>query len=112
MLLARLANWLTNQDRVTGIPGPLVMDYGRRSVTSFVLALGLGLVVAGYTAATAYLFGKVINQAYVDRNFPAVATLAIVVIALFATKGVSLKASLPGYEIVEQSAGYVHWVVR
>ena len=44
-------------------------------------------VAAGCTAASAWLIGDVINQAYVNRSLSGIVTLGIITIALFATKG-------------------------
>ena len=41
------------------------------------------------TAASAYLIGTVINEAYINRNFPGIVLLGGVTIALFATKGLA-----------------------
>jgi subfamily B ATP-binding cassette protein MsbA len=51
------------------------------------VAFMLMAVTAGCTAASAYLLGSVINQAYVDRNFAGVVTLAVVIAVLFTVKG-------------------------
>ena len=53
------------------------------------VAFALMAVTAGCTAASAYLLGSVINQAYVDRNFAGVVTLAAVIVVLFTVKGVA-----------------------
>jgi len=51
------------------------------------VAFVLMAIAAACTAASAYLLGSVINQAYVDRNFAGVVTLAVVIAVLFALKG-------------------------
>jgi ATP-binding cassette, subfamily B, bacterial MsbA len=53
------------------------------------VAFALMAVAAGCTAASAYLLGNVINEAYVDRNFSGLVALAAVIVVLFAIKGVA-----------------------
>jgi len=44
---------------------------------------------AGCTAASAYLIGDVINQAYVNRSLPGIITLGVATVVLFAVKGLA-----------------------
>jgi ATP-binding cassette, subfamily B, bacterial MsbA len=44
-------------------------------------------LAAGATSISAYLFGNMINEAYVNRNFSAIVVLAIIVVVLFSIKG-------------------------
>ena len=46
-------------------------------------------VAAGCTALSAYLIGNVINEAYVNQNFPGIVILGGVTVALFTTKGLA-----------------------
>src|SRR6266700_3285010 len=46
------------------------------------VAFALMAIAAGCTAASAYLLGNVINEAYVDRNFPGIVALAAVIVVL------------------------------
>ena len=55
-----------------------------RRYLAAVVMMGL---TAGATALSAYLFGTVINEAYVNRNMPGIVGLGLAVIALFAVKG-------------------------
>jgi ATP-binding cassette, subfamily B, bacterial MsbA len=57
--------------------------YWRRYLTAFALMA----VSAGATAASAYILGQVINQAYVAKNVPGIALLSAVTVALFIVKG-------------------------
>jgi ATP-binding cassette subfamily B protein len=50
-------------------------------------AFALMAIAAGCTSLSAYLFGNMINEAYVHRNFAGIVTLAAIVVALFSTKG-------------------------
>src|SRR6478736_4456130 len=67
----------------------LVMEQGvvywRRYLTAFVL---MG-VAAGATAASAYVLGQVINQAYIDKNVLGIAILSGVTVLLPFAKGVA-----------------------
>jgi ATP-binding cassette, subfamily B, bacterial MsbA len=44
-------------------------------------------IMAGCTAASAYLLGSAINQAYVSRSFAGVAVIAVLIVVLSAIKG-------------------------
>lgn len=59
----------------------------------YALAFSLLGVTAATTAASAYILGRVINQAYVDRNFTGVAVLAGVIALLFTLKGLATYSS-------------------
>ena len=55
----------------------------------YLLAFALMAVAAGATAGSAYILGQVINQAYIDKNVPAIARLSGVVVLLLFIKGVA-----------------------
>src|SRR3954464_14254277 len=55
----------------------------------YVMAFVLMGVAAACTAATAYLLGDVVNQAYVHKNFHALVWVGIGAFGLFALKGIS-----------------------
>ena len=59
------------------------LAHWRRYAVAFVLMA----MVAGCTAASAYLLGSAINKAYVDRSFIDVAAIAAVIVVLSAVKG-------------------------
>ena len=59
--------------------------YWRRYLFVFVL-MAIG---SAASAGTAYLFGKVINEAYVYRNVEGIMTLSAIVIGLFTAKGIA-----------------------
>src|SRR5215471_9056931 len=59
--------------------------FWRRYLVAFIL---MGISAAA-TAAATYLLGQVINEAYVARNVPGIATLSGVTVILFIVKGVS-----------------------
>ena len=61
------------------------LAHWRRYAGAFVLMA----VAAGCTAASAWLIGDVINQAYVNRSLSGIVTLGIITVALFATKGLA-----------------------
>lgn len=87
--MARFSFDLSNPNSSLAVIRRLVMEqavqYWRRYAVAFIL---LG-IVAGSTAATAYLFGQVINKAYIDRDFWAIVGLASLTVALFIAKGAS-----------------------
>ena len=53
----------------------------------YLAAIVLMAVAAGATALPAYLFGTVINEAYTNRNMPAIYTIGVAIFALFVVKG-------------------------
>ena len=61
------------------------INYWRRYLLVFVL-MAIG---AGAGAGVAYLFGKVINQAYVYRSISGIMMLSAIIIALFTAKGIA-----------------------
>jgi ATP-binding cassette, subfamily B, bacterial MsbA len=65
----------------------LLTEHGLGHWRLYSIALVLMAIAAGATAATAYLLGSVINEAYVNRSFPGVVALAATIIVLFAVKG-------------------------
>ncbi len=50
-------------------------------------AFALMALAAGCTSISAYLFGNMINEAYVNRNFSGIVALSVIVVVLFSIKG-------------------------
>ena len=67
----------------------LLTEQGVRHWRKYLIAFLLMGVAAGATAASAYLIGTVINEAYISRNFPGIVLLGGVTVALFASKGLA-----------------------
>jgi subfamily B ATP-binding cassette protein MsbA len=67
----------------------LLVEQGLRHWRRYLIAFILMAVAAGATAASAYLIGTVINEAYINRNFPGIVILGGVTVALFASKGIA-----------------------
>ena len=65
----------------------LLTEYALAQWKRYALAFCLMGVAAAGTAATAYLAGDVINQAYVNRNFVRVYQLGVIVVIVFALRG-------------------------
>jgi ABC-type multidrug transport system fused ATPase/permease subunit len=65
----------------------LIVEQGAIYWRRYLQAFALMAVSAATTAGSAYLLGKVINQAYVDRNIAGIAILSAVTVVLFAVKG-------------------------
>src|SRR5687768_2338070 len=65
----------------------LLTEYGLGHWRRYALAFLCMGVAAGCTAFSAYLVGRVINEAYVYRNLAGIVTLCIVIVAIFAAKG-------------------------
>ena len=67
----------------------LLTEQGMRHWRKYLIAFTLMGVAAACTAASAYLIGTVINEAYISRNFPGIVLLGGVTVALFASKGLA-----------------------
>ncbi len=67
----------------------LLKENGRDHWQHFGLALFWMIVAAACTAASAYLIGHAINEAYINRSFIGIATVAVAIIVIFTMKGVS-----------------------
>jgi ABC-type multidrug transport system fused ATPase/permease subunit len=65
----------------------LIVEQGAIYWRRYLQAFALMAVSAATTAGSAYLLGKVINQAYVDRNIAGIAILSAVTVVLFVVKG-------------------------
>jgi ABC-type multidrug transport system fused ATPase/permease subunit len=67
----------------------LVMEQGVVYWRRYLLAFGLMAVSAATTAGSAYLLGKVINQAYVDKSVRGIMILSGVTVVIFIIKGLA-----------------------
>ncbi len=67
----------------------LLTEHGRTHWRRYCLSLGFMAVGAACTALPAFLFGRGIDEAYVDRSFQGVATVAVAMIFIFALKGIA-----------------------
>ena len=70
----------------------LLIEQGGRHWRRYGLSLGFMTIGAACTAATAFLIGRGINEAYVERSFQGVAAVAVAAIAIFTIKGLSTYA--------------------
>src|SRR5215831_7845527 len=67
----------------------LLTEQGLVHWKKYAMAFTLMAVAAAGTAFSAYLIGDVINQAYVNRNFPGVLFVGVVTAVLFTVKGLA-----------------------
>jgi len=67
----------------------LVMEQAATYWRRYLTALALMGVSAGASAGATYILGQVINEAYVERNVPGIATLSGVTVIVFIVKGIS-----------------------
>ncbi len=65
----------------------LLSEQGLAHWKKYLLAFMLMGTAAAATALSAYLIGKVVNEAYVNRNFSGVLTIGLATVLLFAVKG-------------------------
>ncbi|RTL52875.1 MAG: ABC transporter ATP-binding protein [Bradyrhizobiaceae bacterium] len=68
----------------------LVAEQGATYWRRYLLVLILMAAGSGAGAGTAYLFGKVINQAYIYRSVSGIVTLSAIIIGLFTVKGLAI----------------------
>ncbi len=67
----------------------LLTEQGLVHWRKYLIAFMLMAISAVCTAASAYLIGSVINEAYINRNFPGIILLGGVTAALFTAKGLA-----------------------
>src|SRR5262245_43987804 len=65
----------------------LLVEHATKYIRLYVLAAAMMIIGAACMAASAYLIGDMINQAYVNRNFPAILALSLATIVLYSVKG-------------------------
>ena len=82
-----------SDDGTVNVIKRLLMEFGISHWTSYASAMVLMATGAACTASSAYLIGKMVNAAYVNRSLPGVAFLGIVTVVLFTTKGFSVYGS-------------------
>jgi len=70
----------------------LLVEHGGNHWRRYMVSIGFMAIGAACTAATAFLIGRVINEAYVYRSFEGVVVVAIASIAIFTIKGFSTYA--------------------
>jgi subfamily B ATP-binding cassette protein MsbA len=74
----------------------LIVEQGAVYWRRYLMAFALMAVSAATTAGSAYLLGKVINQAYVDKNVRGIAILSAVTVVIFIIKG----AATYGHQVI------------
>src|SRR5262245_7920351 len=89
MIGRSLKSLFAGRDGTLALVRRLLTEHALGHWRLYSLAFMLMAVTAGCTAASAYLLGSVMNQAYVDRNFVGVVTFAAVILVLFTVKGVA-----------------------
>jgi ABC-type multidrug transport system fused ATPase/permease subunit len=67
----------------------LILEQGLVHWRRYAIAFTLMGIAAGATALSAYLIGNVINEAYINKNFPGIVFLGGVTAVLFITKGLA-----------------------
>src|SRR6201986_1259946 len=74
----------------------LIVEQGAVYWRRYLMAFALMAVSAATTAGSAYLLGKVINQAYVDKNVRGIAILSGITVVIFIIKG----AATYGHQVI------------
>ncbi len=74
----------------------LIVEQGALYWRRYLMAFALMAVSAATTAGSAYLLGKVINQAYVDKNVRGIAILSGITVLIFIIKG----AATYGHQVI------------
>src|SRR5258708_38748157 len=70
----------------------LVMEQGAIYWRRYLYACALMGIAAGATSLSAYLLGRAINEAYVDKNIPGIALFSGIIFLLFLVRGVAIHA--------------------
>jgi ATP-binding cassette subfamily B protein len=78
-----------DRDGTPNLVRRLLTEHGLEHWRLYAVAFALMAIAAGCTAASAYLLGNVINEAYIDRNFAGIVALAATIVVLFAVKGLA-----------------------
>ena len=78
-----------NRDGTAVLVRRLLTEHALGHWRLYAIAFALMAAAAACTAVSAYLLGNVINEAYVERNFPGIVALAGVIVVLFTIKGVA-----------------------
>lgn len=90
MLKSLFARLVPDPDGSLVLIGRLLREQGwsqrRRYVMAFIL-MGIG---AAATAATAYMVGRVVNEAYVYKSFETLSLLCLLVVVIFTAKGLAM----------------------
>jgi ATP-binding cassette, subfamily B, bacterial MsbA len=71
----------------------VVAEHGAANWKRYALCVVLMAIAAAATALSAYLFGDVVNQAFLTKNFPAIVALCAAIIGISMVKGVATYAS-------------------
>jgi ATP-binding cassette subfamily B protein len=77
----------------TSLVGRLVREHGRPNLRRYLIALGLMVIAAAGTAFSTLLFGDVVNQAYLRKNFTALILACAGIMAVFIIKGLATYGS-------------------
>ena len=67
----------------------LLLEQASQHIRHYVFAAVMMIVGAGCMALSAYLIGDMINQAYVNRNFPAILAVSLITMVLYTVKGLA-----------------------
>jgi ATP-binding cassette subfamily B protein len=89
MFKSKLASLFADPYGAPALVWRLFTEHGVRHWRQYALSFILMGVAAGCTALSAYLIGQLVNQAYVQRDFPGIVALGIFTVVLFAVKGIS-----------------------
>lgn len=81
--------WRINPE-VVQLAVRLLKTEGRLHLRNYMWILGCMALAAGCTAATAFLFGRAINEIYVSKDATAVAVVCVITIAVFSIKGIAV----------------------
>jgi subfamily B ATP-binding cassette protein MsbA len=84
-----LRNLRTDPASTTDIVIRLLTEFARGHSRRYAVALSFMMLSAGCTAATAYLIGTAIDQAYVNRSFSGIIVVSGLAVLIFVVKGVA-----------------------
>src|SRR5438045_3819040 len=87
MLKSKLASFFADPYGAAAIVRRLLTEEGVKHWRGYALCFVLMGIAAGCTSISAYLIGKLVNQAYVQRDFAGIVALGVFTVVLFAVKG-------------------------
>ena len=102
MAEAEKKSLLADPDGALAMIRRLLSEQGLPHWKEYVLVFPMMAVVAVCTALPAYLIGEVVNQAYINRDFPAIVWIGLATILVFTLKG----AATYGHTVMLSRIGY------
>jgi len=89
MFKSKLASWFADPYGAPALVWRLLTEQGLQHWRRYAVSFALMGIAAGSTSLSAYLIGRLVNEAYVQRDFSGIVALGAFTVVLFAVKGLS-----------------------